>query len=393
MKKLFSALVILISAFCFSCSSTGEDEAELKSQAVSAASGLAKTMGAGWNLGNTLDANKESDEQMIPETSETSWGMPLTTKAMIDKIKASGFKTIRIPVSWHNHYADGKIDAAWLERVKEIVDWAVKDNGMYAIINIHHDTWSGTGTFWGYTIDGTHTTESENFVKSVWEQVATTFKEYDNKLIFETLNEPRLRGTSHEWWCSAYIQSNNCSECSAAVKKLNDLNRSAINAIRATGGNNATRLVMVPAYAASPDYAFKSDFVLPADSGKNTVLSVHMYTPNDFAMASPGTNKFTDSHKSTLQYYFNTLNSKFISNGIPVIIGEYGATNKNNLTERIEWFKYYVRESTKLGMVPCLWDNMQKTTSNGEEAFGYFDRNNLTWFFPGIKDAIIGAAK
>ncbi|MDE7292269.1 MAG: glycoside hydrolase family 5 protein [Treponemataceae bacterium] len=351
-------------------------------------------MGAGWNLGNTLDACDDSGAHKGLET-ETSWGMPKTTKQTIDTVAAAGFKSIRIPVSWHNHLTNGKIDADWIARVKEIVDWALEDN-LYVVINIHHDTWNASGNFWGYYPDNAHKKESIEYVKNIWQQVAKYFSSYDQRLIFETLNEPRLRNnTKHEWWCGDYLQKNNCSKCSEAVQIVNELNKTALETIRAAGGKNSSRLVIVPSYVASPDYAFKDSFKVPSDAAKMIALSTHMYTPNAFAMASPGDKAFSETHKSDLTYYFNTLNSKFVENDVPVFIGEYGATNKDNKAERIKWVKFFIENASKNGMSPCLWDNNNYAVSGNdyEEKFGYLNRKMLEWYDNDFIDAIMASFK
>lgn len=351
---------------------------------------IMQAMGAGWNLGNTLDAcNDKSGEHKGLDT-ETSWGMPKTTKQTIDTVAAAGFKTIRIPVSWHNHLTNGTIDTKWLARVKEIVDWALEDN-LYVVINIHHDTWNGSGNFWGYYPDNAHKVKSIEYVKNIWQQVAEKFSSYDQRLIFETLNEPRLRGTDHEWWCGNYLNNNNCSQCSEAVKIVNELNKTALETIRAAGGKNSTRLVIVPSYVASPDYAFKDSFKVPSDSAGMIALSTHMYTPYDFAMASPGDKVFSEKHKSDLTYFFNELNSKFVKKGVPVFIGEYGATNKNNKDERIKWVKFFVENASKNKMSSCLWDNNNYAVSGNdyEEKFGYLDRKTFEWYDKDFIDAIM----
>lgn len=356
-------------------------------------------MGAGWNLGNTLDAcNVNSGEHKGLET-ETSWGMPRTTKQTIDTVANAGFKSIRIPVSWHNHLTNGKIDADWIARVKEIVDWALEDN-LYVVMNIHHDTWNGSGNFWGYYPDNAHKEKSVEYVKNIWRQVAEKFSSYDQRLIFETLNEPRLRETKHEWWCNDYLQNNNCSQCSEAVQIINELNKFALETIRAAGGKNSTRLVIVPSYAASPDYAFKDSFEVPSDSAGMIALSTHMYTPNVFAMKSPGDTIFSEDHKNDLTYYFTTLNSKFVKKGVPVFIGEYGATNKNNKDERIKWVKFFVSNASENKMSPCLWDNNKYAVSDSdpedkrfEEKFGYLNRNTLAWYDKDFIDAIMASFK
>lgn len=359
---------------------------------------LVKKMGAGWNLGNTLDANPLvdnflGDRSKCNLSTETAWGMPKTTEEMIKTVAASGIKTIRIPVSWSDHIVNPEknynIDAAWMKRVKQVVDWALKYD-MYVIINIHHDTFNkptglkaGYGYYPAFAFEGV----SSAFVTEVWKQVAKAFKDYDERLIFETLNEPRLRGDAHEW---NFV--NSCKTCQSSMAQINKLNQVAVDTIRKAGGKNAKRLIMVPSYVAAPGAAIESSFKMPADSANMTALSIHMYQPYPFAMqnnASGGTSTFTDAHKADLLNTFNMISAKYIEKGIPVIIGEYGATNKDNLNDRVEWFKFFVSECTARTMVPCLWDNMSPLNSDPQERFGFFNREKLEWYFPEILDAIV----
>lgn len=154
-----------------------------------------QNMGAGWILGNSLDATGTG------LGSETSWGNPKTTKEMIDAVHDAGFNTIRIPVSWGKHTSgsDYTIDSAWMARVKEVVNYAYED-GMYVILNIHHDNSSAKDKTIYYYPDSKHKEASLKFLTSVWSQISEEFKDYNDHLIFETLNEPRLVGTNDEWW-------------------------------------------------------------------------------------------------------------------------------------------------------------------------------------------------
>ena len=348
---------------------------------------LAQKMKCGWNLGNTLDANGKTGLE-----SQESWGQPLTTKEMIDAVAAAGFKTIRIPCSWANHFVDSNytIDTAWMARVKEIVDWCIAD-GLYVILNDHHDNFERESLIpkgKGYYPSSLNYNESMLFTKNVWAQISLAFnKGYDEHLIFEVFNEPRLRGHEHEWW---YNQG--CTVCKDGASNLNKLNQLALNTIRASGKNNAKRFVMITGLAASINsYQADSSWKLPKDSVEDRLLiSVHLYTPYSFAMENPGETVFMEKHAGELAYNFDWLNEKFVKNGLPVIIGEFGATNKNNTEERMKWFEFFVKESRKYNMVPCLWDNGDPNAKNTfEEKFGFFNRKEESWYFPEIIDIIV----
>lgn len=353
---------------------------------------ILEDMGLGWNLGNSLDATGGSGLD-----TETSWSNPKTTQALIDKAKSLGFNTVRVPVSWGKHVSGDNytIDSAWLARVKEVVDYCYK-NDMYVILNIHHDTKSSaSASEAGYYPRSSAYSSSEKFVTSVWSQMAEYFKDYDYHLIFETLNEPRLIGTGYEWWFNKW---NIPSEVKDAIDCINKLNQKAVDTIRDTGSNNRGRLIMCPGYDASIDGATVSGFKLPTDisGNKNRIaVSVHAYSPYNFAMnvGSGSTSTYTSSIKSELRDLFSTLKSNFRDKGIPVVIGEFGSTDKNNTAERVKWATDYTALAKK-NNIPCvLWDNNAFAVYNGSsivlnsEYHGYINRKNNTVTSP-AKDVI-----
>ena len=353
---------------------------------------ILEDMGLGWNLGNSLDATGGSGLD-----TETSWSNPKTTQALIDKVKSLGFNTVRVPVSWGKHVSGDNytIDSAWLARVKEVVDYCYK-NDMYVILNIHHDTKSSeSASGAGYYPRSSAYSSSEKFVTSVWSQMAEYFKDYDYHLIFETLNEPRLIGTGYEWWFNKWSIP---SEVKDAIDCINRLNQKAVDTIRNTGSNNKGRLIMCPGYDASIDGATVSGFKLPTDisGNKNRIaVSVHAYSPYNFAMnvGSGSTSAYTSSIKSELRDLFSTLKSNFRDKGIPVVIGEFGSTDKNNTAERVKWATDYTALAKK-NNIPCvLWDNNAFAVYNGSsivlnsEYHGYINRKNNTVTSP-AKDVI-----
>lgn len=352
---------------------------------------VVKRMTLGWNLGNTLDATGGAGLN-----TETSWGQPKTTKEMIDGLAKSGIKTIRIPVSWSRHM-DRKtytVNAEWMSRVKTIVDWAI-ENDMYVVLNCHHDNFNNPRKMpavSGYYPNSTNKNESERFLLNLWTQIALAFNDgYDEHLIFETMNEPRLCGTNHEWWFDA-----NAADCKDAAACLNEYNQLVVDTIRASGGNNQKRMIACPGLAASPDSALAAAFKMPVDDEPDKlIVSVHMYTPYSFAMQSPGERTFTSSHKANLVQYFGKLNTRFISKGYPVYIGEYGATNKDNLEDRVAWFDYFIKESRKYGMTCMLWDNGVWEVKNNDynEHYGFYNRREQTWYFPEILAAMTAACQ
>lgn len=350
---------------------------------------LVRDMKTGWNLGNTFDATAGGNSL----SSEMSWGQPKTTKAMIDGLAASGIKTIRIPVSWSRHITDASysISPAWMNRVKEVVDWAIED-GMYVVLNIHHDNYEKNAKMpksAGFYPTDENYEESAKFVCNTWAQISLAFNNgYDEHLIFEVLNEPRLRGTSEEWYYNA-----TSPKSISAMNNLNKLTQNILDVIRASGGNNKKRLVAIPSLQASPDSALASTFKMPQDydgSKDRLIVSVHMYTPYNFAMESPGIKNYSESVKKEFTSMFKKLNDHFIENGYAVYISEYGATNKNNLEDRVAWFHDFIKESRAYGMPCFLWDNGVWKVENEkyDEHYGYYNRNSQNWYFPEIIDAI-----
>ena len=352
-----------------------------------------KKMGLGWNLGNTLDATYyEETKSNQDNKTETSWGMPATTQEMIKSVYAAGFKTIRIPVSWHNHIesvsgSTYKIDSKWMARAKEIVDWAIAEK-MYVIINIHHDNMKESSIkndkTYGYALSKTSSIQekSTEWLTSIWTQIATEFSSYDESLIFEVLNEPRDIGGEvggNEWWTNDR----------SLISVITDYEKTCINAIRSVNGNE-NRYIMVPGYAASgSDSSLLKLYEMPEDSAKNKlILSAHAYSPYYFAMSNSEHTTFDSSDAKELTNLFDYLKENYIDKGIGVVMGEASASDKNNLSEREKWAKDYFTKATKIGIPVVLWDNMVTVSNGGKidsgECHGYFNRKSLKWYFPSL---------
>ncbi len=348
-----------------------------------------KNMKTGWNLGNTLDAYSGSSNAGL--ASETSWGNPATTGEMIAAVKEAGFETIRIPVTWHNHleWAEGSdeftVSTEWLDRVQEIVDYAV-DNEMYVIINIHHDTAEDV-----YYPDSAHYEQSEKYIVTIWKTVAERFKDYDEHLIFESMNEPRLVGSSYEW---NFQES--AEECRDSADCINRLNQAFVDTVRQTGGNNGQRYLMVPGYGASLAGVTTDLYQLPQDSADNKlIVSTHAYTPYSFALQPQGESGATDvfnaeggTGRAEIDSVMNALYQKFVSQGVPVVMGEYGARNKNdNLQDRVNFYTYYIASARARGITCCVWDNGGFAGTG--ELFGILIRQKCIWAYPEVVEAIM----
>lgn len=350
---------------------------------------MVQAMGAGWNLGNQLEANSNGTP------SETAWGNPTVTKSLIQAVKNAGFKTIRIPVSYLSKIGSGSdytIDSAWLNRVKEVVDYAI-DEGLYVIVNMHGDGYTTVDGSWLLCNSSDQTTIKAKY-KKCWEQIATKFKDYDEHLIFESMNE-EFDGT--------YGTPN-----TTYYANINAYNQVFVDTVRQTGSNNAKRWLLIPGWNTNIDYTVGNyGFEIPTDSGctasgKRLMISVHYYDPWDFCgdesktsitqwgETSTDTSKKNDSQQEDyMASQFASCYNKFFAEGYPVIIGEYGSIDKTyldstNNTYRAYYAKQVCLKARQYGMVPVYWDNGY----NGNNGYGLFDRNTNAVTQQGIIDAI-----
>ncbi len=324
---------------------------------------------AGWNLGNTLDAEGSG------LYSETAWGNPTTTKEMMDTVKEAGFDIIRIPVTWTGHLdAEDNIDTDWLNRVQEIVDFTI-DEDTYVIINLHHEDWN-------YPFyDNEEAAVAK--MKKIWGQIAERFKDYDEHLIFEGQNEPRHKGTANEWGAGT----------EEGWEVVNATNAAFVETVRASGGNNAKRHLMIPGYCATSDSAAPDKIAIPEGDDK-IIVSVHAYLPYTFALSDTPSSKFSSEREGAtrdINALRDTLKTGYIDKGIAVIIGETGARNKDNLESRIDWAKYYTSTMRDIGVTCVWWDN--GAFSGSGEKFGLLHRQTLTWMFPEIVEAFVSGGK
>ena len=329
---------------------------------------LVAEMKTGWNLGNTFDSFGTSGVE-----AETYWGNPKTTKEMIDAVNEKGFDCIRIPVTWADHLGaapDYTIDEAWFDRVEEVVNYALDDN-MYVIINSHHEE------EWRIP-DDAHIDAVDEEVKAIWVQIANRFEKYGDHLIFEGLNEPRVKGGTNEW-------SGGTGE---GRKCLDRLNQTFVDAVRSTGGNNEKRLVLITSFASSHVIPTIGSMKIPEDD--HLAVSIHAYTPYDFTYSASGNSYDTwdGSHKGDIAGVMQDLQRIFGVKGIPVLLTEYGAEDKNgNSQEVCNWVTEYLTRAKKAG-IPCFWwDN--GLFESGNEHFAIFNRNDCSWYREDVADAIM----
>lgn len=335
----------------------------------------------GWNLGNTLDAipwdGYNNPEPHVDEL-ETLWVKHYTEQENITAIKKAGFNTIRIPVSWSKAVdKDFNIRKDWMARVTEIVNYAVAED-MYVILNTHHDEKI-------FKLKTSELPASLKAFKKIWLQIASQFKNYNEKLIFEGLNEPRTKGSAGEWNGGAHDERVN----------LNKHYEVFVEAVRSTGGNNDKRFLMINPYGGSASATAVNGLVLPPDTAeKKLIVSVHSYSPYNFALSTNSFhnswNKNTASHTADIKNPINTVYNKFVKNGIPVIIGEFGAMHKDNEPARAEWAEFftgYARENN----IPCIWWDNGAFEGSGE-LFGLIYREENIIEFPLLLEGLMKGA-
>ena len=333
---------------------------------------LLSHINVGWNLGNTLDAHGAGNSLR----SETYWGNPKTTQEMIDAVKAQGFNAIRIPVTYAEHVSkDGTytINQEWLDRVQEVVDYAVNAD-MYILLNTHHET-----DYW-LKPDMDHEEEAIAELTAIWTQVAQRFKDYDEKLMFEGMNEPRIKGSASEW--------NGGSPGERRV--VYQLNQAFVDAVRATGGNNTDRLLVICTYGNNANYDIIKELKIPEDN--NIAVALHMYTPYYFTYdAEGGYSNWDGSQKASLISSLKQIDKYLIKKDVPVMITEFGAVNKNNTKDVIAWIEDYLGSMNTYGIKCFWWDNNIYDTDG--EKFGIFNRRELSWYNQEIADALIQNAE
>lgn len=355
---------------------------------------------AGWNLGNQLECpphgfDNESVAIADPEganMAEIAWGNPVVTKRMITAIKKAGFNAIRIPVRWQCHITNAQamtINKTWMERVKEVVGYCL-DNGLKVIINTHHEKWLESRPHNQY--------KEENCRKLalLWHNIANEFRDYDYRLAFAGTNEVHERDV----WTKPTAEN---------LSVQNAYNQVFVDIVRATGGNNAKRHLIVQTYVCNPDYGLSdNDFIIPTDLSENgnhyMSVEFHFYNPWDYC----GECKYyywgepykqygetSPSNEKTLTDYFDRVYDTWSAKGLGIVIGEWGVTDhfiageEDRIHENMAYYcRTLVSEARKRGFSTFVWDN--NYFGNGGEKFGIFDRHaNMKvkgeWILKGIQ--------
>ncbi|GAA0672516.1 cellulase family glycosylhydrolase [Kitasatospora atroaurantiaca] len=303
-----------------------------------------------WNLGNTLDA--------IPD--ETSWGNPLTTKALFDRIRAEGFRSVRIPVTWSGHQsatAPYTIDPAWMARVRQVVDLALAD-GLYVEINVHHDSWQ-----WINKMSTDHDNVLARF-NATWQQIATAFKDEPRKLLMESINEPQFADSTD----------------AQRTQYLRELNTSFHTIVRGSGGVNKDRLLVLPSEETNNAQHWLDDLSTTMSSlhDRNLVATVHYYSFWPFSVNVANGTTYDARTQADLTEGFARVHDTFVAKGIPVYLGEYGLLSEPNsgIVERGEMLKYYEHVNYVAranGITTALWDDAN-----------YLNRATMQWRDPAL---------
>ena len=343
---------------------------------------IASQMKVGWNLGNTLEAICE----------ETAWGAAYTSQKLIDSVKAAGFNTVRLPVAWfcHSDTNTNVINESWLFRVKEVVDYCINDS-LYVIINIHWDN--------GWLENRVNIANQKQVNKrqnAYWTQIATFFKDYDEHLLFAGANEPNVQDTT-------------------AMSVLLSYHQTFIDAVRATGGNNSSRTLIIQGPSTDIEKSCKLLNTMPSDRIKGRLMvEVHYYTPYQFCLMSEdadwgkmfyywgkGYHSTTDvsrnatwGEESDVDKYFGYMKSKFVDKDIPVIIGEYGVLKRKLSSHSdqtlhdasVEYYhRYIVKSATSKGIIPFIWDTPGGVFNRSDGAI--LDKGVVIAIMQGVKDA------
>lgn len=313
---------------------------------------IAANMTIGWNLGNSLE---------VPGN-ETGWGNPRTTQQLIDRVRAAGFNTIRIPCAWDSYanQSNNQISTAWLARVKEVVDYCYRNN-MYVIINSHWDGgWLEERPFyWAQQqVNAKH--------HAYWTQIANYFAGYDHRLLFAGTNE---------------VRADYGNPTTEHIQVQQSYNQTFINAVRATGGNNRQRTLIVQTYNTNIQHGL-NHFTLPNDPVSGRIMvEVHYYDPYNFTLDTGSTacqqwntGNCSWANASYVENLFNQVRQRWVNQGIPVLVGEYGAIKRPNAgsvreASRLDWHRYITEAMKRYGMIPVYWDN-------GASDFALFNRSN-----------------
>jgi endoglucanase len=345
----------------------------------------------GWNLGNTLDSFSGSTG------SETVWGNPAANQAIMNGVKAAGFNLIRIPVTWMGHIGNAPnytVSASRLNRVAQVVNLA-GHAGLKVIINLHHDGATDNATSesgWLSTRKSIANANDKAAITAkfgrVWEQIAEHFKDYGSYLMFEAFNELHDGGW---FWETRDVPKEQ-------YDLINEWNQLFTNTVRATGGNNAKRILVIPSYCTGPEALLNSNFKMPTDDAfDKQVAAFHFYRPDNFSLNGRNATWDTSSFRNGINSLFARIKTNFIDKNIPVIIGETGPVRNRSAdgdSNRLSYITFMYGAAKANGLVPVYWDN-GGFGRNGD-GFGVFNRSTgqpNSNEFRDVIEAMINAVK
>ena len=341
-------------------------------------------MGLGWNLGNTFDCFGNWKKIETPDDQITMWGNVVPTEEMVVTIKKYGFNTVRFPVTWMYFMDDDdKVSSEWMSRVKEVVDWIINAD-MYCILNIHHDGVSGNWLSKGTSVKSKYV--------NLWKQIAKEFKSYDDHLILESMNEVEYKiGSSFDF------------------TTLHTLTQAFVDTVRASGGNNTDRLLLISGMNTNLEQTCSSGYKMPTDKAKKLAISIHYYLPPQFTVESdeepwtwtdeqglvheitPMTKWGTESDYKEMVTNFETMKKAFVDKGIPVILGEVGVLTEQK-KEKASIREFLLAEfsfsAAYDGFMSVLWDTSKNTAGD----MNFYNRETDKWYDEKIKDNFVNIA-
>jgi endoglucanase len=359
-RNLWAALVALLLGLAAIpatalATMSGEDAAPERERPPAQVSAVQETVAAmqpGWNVGNTMDA--------VPD--ETSWGNPRITRELLANIKAQGFNSIRLPVTWTDHQGGAPnytIDPAWMDRVEEVVNWALEED-LYVLLDTHHDSWQ-----WIWEMPTQHDAVMARYT-ATWTQIAERFRDAPPELLFENVNEPQFTESSGE---------------EQELRLLDELNTTFHSIVRDSGGNNADRVLVLPTLHTSSEQHLSdslADTIASLDD-PNIAATVHYYGFWPFSANIDGYTRFNEEVQQDINAYFDRVYDTFVSQGIPVIVGEYGLLGYDKSLdtvqhgEALKFFEYFGSYARQRELTTMWWDNGQ-----------HLDRNTFEWSDPSL---------